>query len=179
MLVLTLPEKELWDERNMQFIKFKGGTFVFEHQIISISKWESITKKAFLSREKKSSAMDILYIKCMLMTPNADQNFIAALSAEDYKKIRDYISDPMTATVVRTTKKGPQAINKVVTSEQIYSWMVDLGIPFSCEKWHLNRLLKLIEVCRVNGSNDKMSKKDIAMQNAALNKARLRGGRKG
>ena len=123
--------------------------------------------------------MDILYIKCMLMTPNADQNFIAALSAEDYKKIRDYIADPMTATVVRTTKRGPQAINKVVTSEQIYSWMVDLGIPFSCEKWHLNRLLKLIEVCRVNGSNDKMSKKDIAMQNAALNKARLRGGRKG
>ena len=90
MLVLTLPEKELWDERNMQFIKFKGGTFVFEHSLISISKWESITKKAFLSREKKSSAMDILYIKCMLMTPNADQNFIAALSAEDYKKIRDY-----------------------------------------------------------------------------------------
>ena len=179
MLVLTLPEKELWDERNMQFIKFKGGTFVFEHSLISISKWESITKKAFLPREKKSSAMDILYIKCMLMTPNADQNFIAALSAEDYKKIRDYIADPMTATVVRTTKKGPQAINKVVTSEQIYSWMVDLGIPFSCEKWHLNRLLKLIEVCRVNGSNDKMSKKDIAMQNAALNKARLRGGRKG
>ena len=179
MLVLTLPEKELWDERNMQFIKFKGGTFVFEHSHISISKWESITKKAFLSKEKKSSAMDILYIKCMLMTPNADQNFIAALSAEDYKKIRDYIADPMTATVVRTTKKGPQAINKVVTSEQIYSWMVDLGIPFSCEKWHLNRLLKLIEVCRVNGSNDKMSKKDIAMQNAALNKARLRGGRKG
>ena len=179
MLVLTLPEKELWDERNMQFIKFKGGTFVFEHSRISISKWESITKKAFLSKEKKSSAMDLLYIKCMLMTPNADQNFIAALSAEDYKKIRDYIADPMTATVVRTTKKGPQAINKVVTSEQIYSWMVDLGIPFSCEKWHLNRLLKLIEVCRVNGSNDKMSKKDIAMQNAALNKARLRGGRKG
>ena len=123
--------------------------------------------------------MDILYIKCMLMTPNADQNFIAALSAEDYKKIRDYIADPMTATVVRTMKKGPQMTNKVVTSEQIYSWMVDLGIPFSCEKWHLNRLLKLIEVCRVNGSNDKMSKKDIAMQNAALNKARLRGGRKG
>ena len=27
--------------------------------------------------------------------------------------------------------------------------------------------------------NNKMSKKDIAMQNAALNKARLRGGRKG
>ena len=31
-----------------------------------------------------------------------------------------------------------------MTSEYFYSVMIQLGIPFECEKWHFGRLLALI-----------------------------------
>ena len=51
--------------------------------------------------------------------------------------------------------------------------MVELGIPLECQKWHINRLLTLIKVCNekhkeAQGEN-KMTKKQIAARNRALN----------
>ena len=46
-------------------------------------------------------------------------------------------------------------------------------IPFSCEKWHLNRLMTLIRVCsEKNTPSKKMNRRDILSQNKALNAAR-------
>ena len=73
-----------------------------------------------------------------------------------------------------TVKKSPfkGGSGEKVTSELIYYWMVVFSIPFECEKWHINRLLKLIDICEAKSNTKKMSKGQIMSQNAALNAAR-------
>lgn len=61
----------------------------------------------------------------------------------------------------------------MITSEQIYSWMVMYNIPFECQKWHLARLMVLIRICaNANAPQKKMSTKEILSRNRSLNQAR-------
>jgi hypothetical protein len=51
--------------------------------------------------------------------------------------------------------------------------MIAEGIPFECQKWHINRLLTLIKVCSLkNTPPKKMSKNSIMSQYKALNASR-------
>ena len=78
----------------------------------------------------------------------------------------------MTATTINNRKNKPHS-REIITSEIIYYWMIQSGIPMECQKWHLNRLLTLIEVCSIKGQKgEKMSNKEILSSNAALNAAR-------
>ena len=98
---------------------------------------------------------------------------LEGITEEDYKKILDYIHDPMTATKISKNVKNKQSSNHILTSEEIYYDMTALNIPFECEKWHLNRLLTLIQIASIkNEPPKKMSKSEIYRQNAELNKAR-------
>lgn len=101
------------------------------------------------------------------------------LTAVQFKQINDYISDPMTATTISNRNSKPG--REIITTEIIYYWMTALGIDFSCQYWHLNRLLMLIQVCSIkNAPSKKMKKNDIYKQNAALNRARrAKSGSKG
>ena len=173
MLQLVVPlGPEKWDEEKEEFIQPKCVMLQLEHSLISLSKWEANWRKAFLSQNELSSEEILDYIKCMTITPNVKPDVYDHLTEENIKEIVDYIRAPMTATTVRESKNSKTS-NEIVTSELIYHWMIELQIPFECQKWHLNRLLTLIKVCNVKSQKpEKMSKSQIMSRNAALNAAR-------
>lgn len=179
MLKITVKGKESFNEETQQFIEptFKEITLNLEHSLISLSKWESTYHKPFLNNEEKTVSELKEYIRCMTVSPvNVDPTVYEYLTADDYKKINDYIGNPMTATWFNNrNKKQPNNVhkNEQITSELIYYWMITCTIPFECEKWHLNRLLTLIRVCNIkNNPGKKMSGRELLANNAALNAAR-------
>lgn len=174
MLRITIPgSAELWDEEKEEFLPpTKSQTIQLEHSLVSLSKWESKWNKAFLSRKEKTDEETMDYVRCMCVTRDVDPSAFYRLTPENIKEINDYIAAPMTATYFRDEKIMGHS-RDTVTSELIYYWMIALNIPFECQKWHLNRLFALIKVCNIkNSPAKKMSKSDIARQQAELNAAR-------
>ena len=157
MLTLTVPGGELYDEQQNMFIYIKGCTIVLEHSLVSLSKWESKWHKPFISEVEKTTEEVIDYIKCMTITQNVDPEIYKYMDNTILQKVNDYIDNPMTATTISSVKGGV-ARKEVITSEIIYYQMIAYNIPFECQKWHLNRLLTLINVCNVkNNPDNKMS----------------------
>jgi hypothetical protein len=172
MLQITIPAVSLWDEEKEEFINRKEQTLQLEHSLVSLSKWESKWRKAFLSRTDKTDEEVIDYVKCMTLTQNVNPETYRYLTNDNIEQINRYIEAPMTATVFSEDKSG-RGNREVVTAELIYYWMIALNIPFECQKWHLNRLFTLIRVCNIkNSPPKKRSKRDIMSRNAALNAAR-------
>ena len=170
MISITIPEIDLFDEKTNEFITIKEQKIVMEHSLISLSKWESKWHKPFFSRNDKTNEEVIDYLRCMTITPNVDPLAYYSITQEDLLRINDYIEDPMTAT---TFSNNDRKSREIITSEIIYYWMVANRIPFECQKWHINRLLTLINVCSLkNAPPKKMSKSDLRSRNAALNAAR-------
>lgn len=173
MLRLTIPMEEMYDEETNTFSYRKQCDLCLEHSLVSISKWESIWHKPFLSKEAKTAEETLSYIKCMTISSNVDDSIYEHLTQDSIKKISEYIDNPMTATWFSETEGGNKSNNEVVTSEVIYYWMVALNINWKCEKWHINRLLTLIRVCNIkNTPPKKMSKRDILKRNQSLNAQR-------
>ena len=174
MLVKTIPATEGWDEINSMFISTPAVTLTLEHSLISVSIWESKWKKAFLSKQQKTEQETRDYIRCMTISPNnVDPSVYLTMPSNIVAEIYDYVNDNLTATHVNTNAKSKKQSTEQPTSELIYYWMMQCGIPFECEKWHLSRLLMLIEVCSAKSEPPKkMSQSSILKQNAALNAAR-------
>ena len=171
MLRLIVPEKELYYERTGLFVRTKKQVLQLEHSLVSLSKWESKWHKPFLSKNEKSGEEMLDYIRCMTITQNVPDEVYFALDTNELMKINDYLNDSMTATTI--TKQQGKSRGEIITSEIIYYWMISLQIPFECEKWNLNRLLTLIEVCNIkNSPGKKMSKSEIMRRNRTLNAAR-------
>lgn len=172
MLRIKIPlSPEGWDEEKREFIEPEVQILELEHSLVSISDWESKWCKSFLACEELTYDETLDYIKCMTLNKNIDPDLYMKLTTENIDEIRDYIYSPMTATTVTENKTG-RSRKEIVTSELIYYWMIDLGIPFECERWHLNRLIMLIKVCQAKNSNPKkMNKRDLMNQHAAINAA--------
>lgn len=172
MLELTVPDKEFYNEVTGEFFTKPGGPLVLEHSLLSISKWESKTKKPFLYTMAKSMKPDefIEYVKCMTVNrpkPEVYEN----IDLDILDKVRAYMEDPMTATWF--SEKDKRRSREIVTAEVVYYWMTALQIPFECEKWHFNRLMTLITVCKLkNQPPKKMSERDVMSRNSKLNAAR-------
>ena len=172
MLTIDIKQTEYFDEGKQEFIAVKGQTVVLEHSLVSLSKWESKWCKPFLTDKPKSFEESLYYIECMTLTQNVKPETFLVLATSNMDVVTSYIQAPMTAT---TFSNNSNRITKreVITSELIYYWMIALNIPFECQKWNLNRLLTLINVCNIkNQPPAKMSKAQTLKKQAALNAAR-------
>lgn len=171
MLTLLLCRKRLYDEKAQEFVIVPQVELHLEHSLLSIRRWESKWKKSFFD-SKKSVREIIDYIRCMTINTNVDEIHYITMSNDELSKCLDYINDTMTATVI-FEKNQKNAKQSTITAEIIYYNMLSLGIPFECEKWHINQLLTLMKVCSIkNNPKNKMSRKETVDQHREINKAR-------
>ena len=173
MLKIRVPSIELWDEKKQEFVYTKEQKLQLEHSLISLSKWESKWKKPFLSTTTMTDEETIEYIRCMTTNPNVDPEVYNRLSNENIEAVQAYISDPMTATTF-SKEEGGKSNKEIITSEIIYYWMIYYQIPIDREKWHLNRLLTLIQVCDRKNNPRKKTRREIMKRNSEINAARKR-----
>lgn len=173
MLSIRTEKQEFFNQITGMFESIDSHNIQLEHSLISISKWESKYKKAFLNDQKKNPKTNeeiLYYIKCMCLK-HEDEEFVKYISVDNLTKISEYINDSHSATYIPNI--GNESRNRdIPTSELIYYWMIVNGIPFECQYWHLGRLLKLIEICSLKNSNKKMSKQQILQSNRKINEAR-------
>jgi hypothetical protein len=173
MLKIKIPDQELFNDANQEFIKVKGRELSLEHSLVSLSKWESRFHRPFLTKEDKTRAETIEYIKFMTITQNVSDNVFKTINSKIINEVSAYIEDPMTATSFSEHEQKRKINREVITAEIIYYWMVALQIPMECQKWHLNRLLTLINVCNIkNQPKRKMARSEIVARNRALNAER-------
>lgn len=170
MLELRTQDQEFYDDEH-GFIEIPGGSYVLEHSLISVSKWESKWHIPFLSTEEKTDEQVRDYIRCMFVKPPKHKDAYLYFSLETIREIAEYINEPMTATTFsELSKRGGF---QIITNEVIYYWMVACNIPFECDKWHLNRLLTLIKVVSLEMNPKKqMDTRDILEQNRRINEMR-------
>lgn len=173
MLRITIPSRELFDERTYTFTTIKGQTIQLEHSLVSVAKWEAKWKKPYTSPIPKTSEEFLDYIRCMTITQNVNPDIYYGLTSENLEAISEYIEDPMSARAISTRTNTGSRKNSV-TAELIYYFMFSFNIPKECEKWHLNRLLNLIDLFSVKNQNGKQKRmtKDDLMERKMLNEQR-------
>lgn len=172
MLKLTIPPIDLFDEIKQEFIASKSYELHLEHSLVSLSKWESKWQKPFLTSKDKTNEETIDYIRCMTISQNIDPSAYKFIRQNEIDTISSYIDAPMTATTFSKTDEK-KTNSEIITAEIIYYWMIAFNVPFECQKWHLNRLLTLINVCSIkNQPKKKIGKRQAANKQRALNEAR-------
>lgn len=173
MLHIDIPSVEVYDEVNNEFKIRKGASIAMEHSLLSLSKWESKWHKPFLTDYEKSFEETIDYYRCMTITQNVDPNVYYNINGSISRRIEAYMSDSMTATTFNNLPPNGSNSDGFITAEIIYYWMISLGIPFECQKWHLNRLMTLIRVVSAkNAPAKKIPKEELLERQRRLNAER-------
>lgn len=172
MLVLHIPEMELFNEEDGTFQTTDAVTLRLEHSLLSVSKWESKWKTPFLAKKDKTRQEIDSYIEGMILNDNFPPGVTFRFTSDNYTAITEYIDSSESAT---TFGKMPEhkGRGETITAELVYYWMVAFQIPFVCETWHLNRLFALIRICNIKQSKpDKKSKAEMASDYRRLNEER-------
>lgn len=170
MLRIRIPMEVGFKEDTQEFID-EFFVIDLEHSLASLSKWESIFEKPFLSSSEKSGEELLGYIRCMTLTPNVPDEVLSRITHGNIEEITEYINAKMTATWFGETSREKN--REVVTAEIVYYWMISLSIPFECQYWHLSKLFTLIRVCsEKNAPPKELSQSDLSARNRALNEAR-------
>ena len=172
MLTLIIEGDELYDEEKNEFSTVGDIEVTLEHSLVSLSKWESQTKKPFLSKEAKTPEEINLYVRAMITSSNYPPDIVEKLPTKAMEAINAYIESSESATTFGAMPEV-RGRGETITSELIYYWMVAFNIPFECQFWHLNRLFSLIRICNLKNSKPKqMSRQELAARNRALNEKR-------
>lgn len=187
MYKLAIKGKKLFNEATNKFIDIKPCVLKLEHSLLSISEWETKWQIPFIESDnpylqkkewKKTNENILDYIRCMTINKDVDPLVYTCITQKDVTDIFKYINNPMSASFFADKPEDKKHSSKVTTSEYLYAKMAYLGIPFSCEKWHLNRLLNLIRMASemeaesMGGGGKKGGKMKTAREWAALNAAR-------
>jgi hypothetical protein len=172
MLTLIIQGDEYFDEGSQTFTTVGDVELTLEHSLISLSKWESILNKPFLSKEPKPPHEIRLYIEAMIISTNPPPNIVDRFAQEHMDAVNAYIDSSQSATTFGSMPEA-RGRGETITSELIYYWMVMFNIPFECQTWHLNRLFALIRICNLKNSKPKkMSRQQLAERNRTLNEQR-------
>lgn len=179
MKTITIPGALFFNEEDNSFIQTKEVTIDIEHSLHALSKWECKWHSAFFGNDKKTNEQILDYVRCMTLTEGVDPNVYRFIPANILEEIGKYMEDSMTSIdwnaqqKRKSTKTYGKPHQETVTSELIYFWMIDCGIPPEYEYWHLNKLLSLIKMCYLKRTPPKkMSKNELLSRNASLNAAR-------
>lgn len=177
MVTLTFPEQSYYDSESESFINLEELTVSFEYSLFAVSKWEQKHHISYLSNAKEATEEQLLdFYRCMMLDDSHWYPLKIRLEncdcSQQIKILTDYIQDPASATVITHNDNKPPS-RKIITSELVYYWMSQLQIPFECDKWHINRLFKLIDIANVESEGEKkMSHQETAARNKALNAQR-------
>lgn len=172
MLKIVVPGEEYFDEAESKFLTKGDIELRFEHSLLSLSKWESIWEKPFLTDKEKTDEEAMSYIRFMCLDEDVPDEVFDRMSNDNVLAINKYIEKKHTATWFVEDDK-PKKTSETITSELIYYWMVAMNIPFECETWHLNRLMTLVKVYNIkNAPEKKMSRGEILSRNRKLNAER-------
>ena len=182
MLIIDIPSTVYevpgsWDgkKRVKKLMTVPPIHLEMEHSLLSISKWESKWKIPFVECQNMTPEQFIDYCRCMTINRQKDQNVYQYLMNVDAQKIGDYMADSMSARILskKNSRKGQNRTR--MTSDYFYYMMIQLGIPFECEKWHFGRLMALIDCCQANSGNEPpMSYRERQKYYAELNAQRRR-----
>lgn len=168
---ITIPGIESWDEEKEIFVTTQEVTLELEHSLVSLTKWESVFNRSFISLGPKTVEETLGYIHAMCLDENVPGEVLLRLSEENIKEINAYIESSMTATTFRDLPGRPS--REIITNEIIRYWMISFNIPLEYENRHLNQLFTLIRVAsEKNKPQKKMSASEAAAQRQALNAQR-------
>lgn len=175
MLELEIVTQDGFDNANQRFVPVETVKIRLEHSLLSLSKWEQIHMIPFLKdTEKLSPELFFDYFRCMLLD-DRDEEYLNSLSQKNVQEINEYINSRATAAWFneKDGQARPGRRGTVITSDLIYYWMTALTIPFTCETWHLNRLLTLIRIAELESKpKKKMSNREAMSSHRSLNAQR-------
>lgn len=170
-LKITIPVVELFDPKTGMFSYSKGATFAIEHSLVSLSKWEQKWEKPFINQEHTVDEFND-YIRCMTITQNVDPDVYNNIPDTIRKQVQEYMERKMSAAIIKDDPSAKHS-TRFLTADLIYAWMVELRVPFECQKWHLNRLLTLIRIVNIDQKPQKKGNKGAsAREHHAINQAR-------
>lgn len=171
MITIHIKDLQYFDDATNSFVDIYGGTFRFEHSLEAIFKWEAEWKVPFLNAKHTPEQLRS-YLKIMCLDEGLSDLHLVDYVVED---LNAYMNNKRTATTFQNGDNNSPPSTKVLTAEVIYSYMINANVPFEAARWHIDRLMTLLQVIALQQEKPKMkSKEQVLAENRELNAQRLR-----